>query len=123
MASIDQVVETQATSPGVDHNMEHPTDDHTAQKHTSSSHASPEPAPTHKQRFSMRQSFVEIALEKQGLVEEQEPNFDAWMHDPGAWGGRAPREDAVMIQPSTESESCQHSIRDWVTKSKECIFL
>jgi hypothetical protein len=42
----------------------------------------------------------------QGPGEEQVPNFDAWMHDPGAWGGRAPREDAVTIQPSTESESC-----------------
>ena len=122
MASIDQAVEAQAMQLGVDHSIKHPTDDHAAQMHTSSSHVSSDPTPAHQQHFTMRQSFAKIVRENQGLVEEQEPNLDAWMHDPGAWGRRAPKADAVMIQPSTDAESCESSIRDCVVKSEKCTF-
>jgi hypothetical protein len=114
MASIDPAVEAQAMPLGVrvDHSIKHPTDDHAAQMHTSSSHVSSDPTPAHQQHFTMRQSFAKIVRENQGLVEEQEPNLDAWMHDPGAWGRRAPKADAVMIQPSTDAESSESYLRN-----------
>jgi hypothetical protein len=100
----------QPASKGVNHGTEHLSEDHAAQKHTSTSNVPPEPALMHKQHLTMRQSFAKIELENQGLAADQEPSFEAWMHDPGAWGGRAPNVEASTMQPPMDARPCEDSI-------------
>ena len=72
----------------------------------------------------MRQSFAKIERENQNLrlAADQEPSFDAWVQEPGAWGGRAPNAEASTMLSPRDAGPCEGSIRDWVTKSEECIF-
>ena len=89
LTAIDSTAKRQAAPTSAANGIENLTEDHATQQCASIANVPPESAIRPKRHLTMRQSFAKIERENQNLrlAADQEPSFDAWVQEPGAWGG------------------------------------